>query len=57
MSRRFEDIIGCATLHDLAFVQNADPMTQRRDRKKVVRDIKDGGSHLSVKSCEQIKDF
>ncbi len=57
MPRRIKDALRRATLEDQTVVQNADAVAQRGDGQEVVGNIKDGGSHLTVKPCEQIEDF
>jgi len=48
MLRRIENGFRRAAFHNLPFMENADPVAESRDREKVMRDVKDGGSQFTV---------
>ena len=55
--RRIEDAFRRAAFRNLAFVENANPMAQGSNGEQVVRNIKDGRSHIAVQCREELEDF
>lgn len=54
---RMEDLRGCGTFHDEAFVEDTDPLAESGDGKQVVGNVQDGGAEFTIEAREQRQDL
>src|SRR6267154_5261500 len=52
MNRRVEDLLGGPALDNFPFVQNGNALTDARDRRQVVRNVKDRHTSLAIQTRE-----